>query len=228
MAIVVVCPGCRKRFRVSDKFAGRIGPCPNCKQLLEVPDKTKEIKIHAPQEFEQGGRSTNGQLPTQPIAWEETKFNPAVAATIAGAALLIFAAAFALGKLGLFTDNYLFTAVGLTLISPLLSLAAYSFLYSDDLEPYKGASLYIRATICGFIYVTLWGVYAYVQDVAITGEVWNWVFVAPPFFVLGSITAVATLDLEYGNAFFHYSFYLLVTIILRWAAGMNWIWDAKP
>src|SRR3990170_650254 len=27
MSIIIVCPGCGKRFKVSDKFAGKIGPC---------------------------------------------------------------------------------------------------------------------------------------------------------------------------------------------------------
>jgi hypothetical protein len=36
---------------------------------------------------------------------------------------------------------------------------------------------------------------------------------------------LACLDLEYGNGFFHYAFYLLVTVLLRWLAGMGWVWE---
>ena len=37
MPISVVCPGCKARFNVSDKFAGKKGPCPKCKTVLTVP-----------------------------------------------------------------------------------------------------------------------------------------------------------------------------------------------
>jgi hypothetical protein len=41
----------------------------------------------------------------------------------------------------------------------------------------------------------------------------------------GGMFALATLDLEIGDCLFHYSFYLLVTVVLRWVAGMKWVWD---
>ena len=37
MSIPVVCPGCRTRFKVSDRFAGQSGACPKCKAKIEVP-----------------------------------------------------------------------------------------------------------------------------------------------------------------------------------------------
>jgi len=58
----------------------------------------------------------------------------------------------------------------------------------------------------------------------VTGELWNWLFVVPPLVALGGATALASLDLDFGDAVFHYGFYLLVTVILRWAAGMGWVW----
>jgi hypothetical protein len=227
MSILVVCPGCLKRFSVKEKYAGKSGHCPKCKHPITVPNKTGEVKVHTPELFEQGGRSTKNQLVLKPIAREETNFDPLKAAGIACVAVLIFAGAFLGGKIGLFNDNLFATAVGLMLISPLLALAGYSFLYDDELEPYKNKSLFIRSAICGFIYVLLWGVFAYVSDNFMTGDLWNWVFIAPPFLAAGAIAAVNTLDLEFGNGFFHYSFYLLVIIILRWAAGMDWIWNIK-
>jgi len=225
MSILVVCPDCRKRFRVNEKFAGKTGPCPNCKYPIAVPAKAGEVKIQTPEQFEQGGRSTTDQLVLQPIAREQANFNLLTAAGIASIAGAIFAGALLGGKMGLFKDNHFTAAAGLALISPLLALAAYSFLYDEELEPYKGKSLFVRSAICGSIYALLWGVFAYVSDVTLTGEVWNWVFIAPPFFAAGTMVAATTLDLEFGNGFFHYSFYLLVTIILRWVAGMDWIWN---
>ena len=34
MAIDVTCPSCHTRFQVSDKFAGKSGPCPKCKNTI--------------------------------------------------------------------------------------------------------------------------------------------------------------------------------------------------
>ena len=61
----------------------------------------------------------------------------------------------------------------------------------------------------------------------ITGDVWVWLFVAPPLLALGGLVAMAAFDLDYGDALFHYGFYVLVTVILRWAAGMKWVWDVS-
>jgi hypothetical protein len=68
MSIIVVCPGCLKSFKVSDKFAGKSGPCPKCKRTLQVPTKETEVKIHVPEAFAGGGKSAAGKLITKPIA----------------------------------------------------------------------------------------------------------------------------------------------------------------
>ena len=59
----------------------------------------------------------------------------------------------------------------------------------------------------------------------ITGEIWSWLLVAPPFVMVGGLFAMAALDLDFGDALFCYGFYLVSTLILRWAAGMKWVWD---
>ncbi len=225
MSIIVVCPGCRKRYAVNEKFAGKAGHCPNCKHPILVPAPAAEVKIHTPQQFAGGGRSAADVPVLRPIAREQMKFNPLMAAGIACAATAIFAAVLLGGKIGLLNHHHFYTAAGLAIISPLLAWAGYSFLYDDELEPYKSRSLFIRSAICGLTYALLWGAFAYVSDIVLTGEVWNWVFIAPPFLLAGTMVAVTTFDLEYGNGFFHYSFYLLVIILLRWTAGLGWIWD---
>ena len=37
MAIQVLCSGCGSRFAVSDRFAGKTGPCPKCKKPITIP-----------------------------------------------------------------------------------------------------------------------------------------------------------------------------------------------
>ena len=73
------------------------------------------------------------------------------------------------------------------------------------------------------IYAALWGGYWYVPVEMrgfVAGEngegnMWMAIFVLPPFVVGGSLTALATLDLDFGSAFFHYSLYVIACVLLR-------------
>lgn len=235
MSILVVCPGCHKRFKVSDKFAGKSGACPSCKATIKVPTEAEEVKVHAPTEFAEGGRSTTGKLVTKPIARKETKISPVAAVAIGGGALTVLLVTWVGGRAGLFVSRgaegqnvgLLWCTLGLLLISAPLVVAAYTFLRDDELEPYQGTALYVRSAICAVSYVALWGIYSHVAGLGIlTGELWEWLFVLPPFLVAGALVALACLDLDFGSGFFHYAFYVLVTVLLGWIAGIHWLGEA--
>jgi hypothetical protein len=116
---------------------------------------------------------------------------------------------------------------GLLVVSPPLVVAGYSFLREEELEPYRGKWLWLRATVCALVYVALWaGLWAVLEYVPrdVTSTAWNWIFVGPPFFVIGAGAAFATLDLDFGSGFFHYCFYLLVTMALGAVAGLDMPW----
>jgi cation transport ATPase len=230
MSIPVTCPGCLKRFQVNDKFAGKSGPCPNCKKIIKVPAKTEEIVVHAPEEFEHGGRGASGKLVLKPIDREESKITPLLIAIIIAAILLIFVGDWIFGKIlfnkvVLFGFLDVFVTVGLLIVSPLTAFAGYSFLRNEELEPYRGTTLYVRTLICGAAYVILWGVFMYAFHKFAPADILNWGVLVVPFLVAGTAAAWVTLDLEPGNAFCHYAFYLFVTVLLRWIAGMGWIWQ---
>ena len=219
MSIIVVCKKCKKSFKVSDKFAGKSGPCPNCKATLRVPEKKEEVTIHAPEEFEGGGRSRTGKLITKPIARTDARFRPVVTVLIVAVSVGVAFLTWIGGREGLFESNFI-TTVGLLVLSPFLAIGAYEVLRDDEYEPYRGMALYLRAAACGTAYVALWGSFALLASRGlITGELWNWALVLPPLVVTGGLTAMGAFDLEFGNAMFHYSFYLLATLILRWLAG---------
>jgi hypothetical protein len=224
MSILVVCSGCRARFQVSDQYAGKSGPCPKCKALIQIPTPQEQVTIHGPAEFASGGRNAAGQLVAKPIARQEIKVRPAVAVAVGAAVVAVFMLTWAGGTV--LQGWLLARGLGLLLVSPPLVLAAYAFLRDDELEPYSGSALYLRTAICAVVYVALWGAFGYAAQQALTGEVWNWLFVAPPFVIIGALTALACLDLDFGSACFHYAFYLLVTIVLRWTAGMGWLWQS--
>ena len=85
--------------------------------------------------------------------------------------------------------------------------------------------LWIRSGVCGIGYVVLWGLFGYVSATMLTGELWQWLFVVPPLLAIGGAIPLVCLDLDYGAGFFHYAFYVLVTAVLRWVAGMGWVWE---
>jgi hypothetical protein len=231
MPIHVVCPGCRKAFNVSDKFAGQTGACPKCKGKITVPAKDEEVKVHGGQQFVSGGRSVTGQLLLKPISRRITRWDAKKALIVGGAVVGTLLATLIGRWTNLLGDGgplhgFLFCGLGLLVISPPLSFAAYTFLRDDEMEPFPTKELYIRCASCAGAYVVLWGAFAYVAGQGLlSGEAITWLVAAPPFFVLGTLAANVALELEYGNAFFHYSFYLLVTMALRWVAGLKWVWD---
>jgi hypothetical protein len=76
----------------------------------------------------------------------------------------------------------------------------------------------VRAVICGVVYALLWGVKGFLPP-DMTTDMWQWVFLAPPFLVAGALAALATLDLDWGTGVAHYSLYVMFTALLRWLAG---------
>jgi len=227
MSILVVCPGCRKRYTVSDQFAGKSGPCPNCKTTIKIPKKSEEVVIHAPREFERGGRGVTGRLIFRPIRRQEVKLTPVAVVSVVGLTLLVLICAWMLGRSGVLEGNLPFSAVALLVVSFPLAAGGYWFLHHDEeLAPYRGRQLYLRAAICALVYVILWGAYTYAAQRYLPGAMEFFTFVALGLLVIpGALAAHACLDLEAENAVLHYCFYLLVTIVLRWLAGFDWAWN---
>ena len=224
MAIQIVCPGCLKRFKVSDRFAGKKGPCPNCKTEIQIPRAEEEVVIQEPDEFVSGGKTLAGRHDNRPIARRDTKIKPIVAVAVGVGALAVFVVALLSGSAGTFQDNIPLVALALLLVSPPIAVAGYAFLYNDeDLQPYWGMKLYIRAAICGVIYTALWGGFIHVAGMFMTDELWEWIIVVP-FFIGGAMVALACLDLDFTGGFLHFSFYALLIVLLRWAVGLGWIW----
>ena len=143
---------------------------------------------------------------------------------MAGTVLAVFALAWLAG--GILDDFWLVRVPALLAVSFPLAWGGYFFLRDDEtLETYSGKPLWIRTAICATAYTLLWGVFGYVAPQVVTEDVWSWLLVGPPFLITGALIGLAAYDLDFGSGFFHYSFYLLVTILLRASAGMGWIWE---
>ena len=184
MPISVVCPGCKARFTVSEKFAGKKGPCPKCKVVITIPDKpTEEVTIHEPEQFAGGGKDAKGRPVLKPISRKVTKLSPVQMAAIGGAMIATLVIAFLLRGI---ENKVPIITIGLLLVSPPLAVAGYTFLRDDELEPYRARALMVRAALCGLGYSALWGVYwQLAANGLISGEPWQWLYVAPAFAVVG-------------------------------------------
>lgn len=225
MAIAVICPGCKQSFRVSDKFAGKQGPCPKCKAVITIPAQAAEVKIHAPQEYASGGKDSQGRPTAKPIRRKVTKYNRLVVIGGLAATVVIVAAAWLMGE-GLRTSVG-FRAIGLLVVTPPVVALGYLFFRDQEkLQFFTGSWLWIRVAICSAVYIALWIALGWVQQqFEFPQEVWQWFIIAPPMVILATLAPLGCFDMEFGNAFLHYAFYVFIVLALRMVAGMPHLWE---
>ena len=221
MPITVVCPGCHKRFKVSDEHAGKKGPCPKCKTQIKVPDKSDEVVVHAPEHF--GPKDTSGRATLKPIERTETKVSPLLTVIIIVTIFLTLGVAWMFRPQDGEEVAMPLLAFGAILLAPGLAWAGYTFLRDDELEPHRGLGLWIRIGACALVYAILWGLVVLVRVYVFEGdpfEVVHMVVILPIMVAIGSFAAYASLDLEFDTAAIHYGMYLGVTVILRLIMGL--------
>lgn len=220
MPISVVCTGCHKRFSVSDKFAGKKGPCPHCKTVIQVPSKAEEVVVHAPDGF--GPKDSTGQATLKPIERKDTKVSPLLTVAIIVGVIVALVVAF------LFRSPegdvpMLLLIVGAIALAPPLVWGGYAFLRDAELDSFRGKELLIRVAICSAVYAGLWGLMTLVTGYLLGDDpltVIHMVFIAPVMAGIGAFAAYASFDIEVGTAAIHYGLYLLVTVTLRLIMGL--------
>lgn len=221
MPIQVVCPGCKKRFQVSEKFAGKQGPCPSCKAVIKIPEKAEEVVIHAPDEVRgASGKTVTGQPTFKPIRRTHLTASPVTIMSIVGGVIVTLIVVLFI-RMGTTAEEPAPTAIlalGAILLSVPMALGGYVFLRDPELAAYRGTTLYIRVGICAAVYALLWGVWVVLRhywhfDLS-TDSPWL-VAIVPGLVAVGALASFSTLDLEYLTAAFHYGFYLGVCVLLR-------------
>jgi len=220
MPINVTCPSCHTRFKVSEKFAGRSGSCPKCKGPIEVPKLSDKVVIESAED--RGPKDSKGQLVLKPIERTEAKVAAPVWVVIGGASLVTFAVAFIVGRMSDGGPSATLLGLGAVLLAPPLVFGGYTFLRDDDLEPYRGSTLWLRIGICSLSYAAVWGLFAFIKWRLEMPEfdLPYLVVVFPAMVFIGGMAAAATLDLESTNAGMHYGLYLLITVLLRLTMGI--------
>jgi len=243
MSILVVCPGCHKRFKVSDKYAGQSGKCPSCKGLIKVPGLDEQVTVHEAN-YSQGAKDSKGVSILKPIEREETKLSKQSAWIIGGVAVAVLLVTWILGFV--FDEPVpeqtvdpdipawlqaeqsqsssggvpaWLLAIGAIVLAPPLVYAAYQVLRDAEKGSYAGKTLLKRVAICSAVYALLWVGFWYIPPEWRT-DMWSWLYMAPPLMFVGSFTALCCFDLEPSSSFFHYCFYLAATILLRVVIGL--------
>lgn len=243
MPIDVTCTGCKARFQVSDKFAGKQGPCPKCKAVIQVPEKSAQVVVHAPEVT--GPKDSKGKAVLKPITRKDTRLTPLLLVSLIGSVALVLGGAIALRFMyplpppekptpGVVARKAVkpaerpvptaFLALGALILAPPLSWAGYSFLRDDELEPLSGKELLTRTMICSATYATLWAIYLLVKMLALGGvspDATTMLWLVPPFVVAGGAVGYACFNLTYSVGLVHYGFYLVCTVLLRLVIGLS-------
>ncbi len=225
MAIIVTCPGCHKSFSVKDEFGGRKGPCPKCKTIITIPMPDKKVKVHGGEAFETGGTNASGEFVLKPIKRRETIFKPKTFAIITGSALLLFLLTWLLG--GILQKVPIAAYVGLILLTPPLVYAPYFFLRDTEaIEDLSKSALIFRTIVCSVIYLAFWTVYIFFAPALANAfdalfSYMTWPFAAIPLLIMGGIIAAFLFDLEMIDGYVHTTFYVAVTALLFWTAGLS-------
>lgn len=227
MPIPVICPGCKAQFQVSDKFAGKKGPCPKCKTVITIPELAPEIKIHAPPT--EGPKDSTGRPVFMPILREETKYSQTfIFAVVAAVVTVVLVSVI----VGLATKSRggapgFMLALGAVVLAPPLALAGYAMLRDQEATPYRGRTLYVRVATASAVYATLWAGYYWIGGYWVGDPppfpLYSLLYIVPVMVGIGGLAAYVAFDLEFGQAVMHYGLYLAATVILSMLAGVNWL-----
>ncbi len=222
MPIQVTCPGCLKRFTVNDKFAGKSGPCPSCRKVIKIPDKSEEVVIHAPEQS--GPKDSKGKSVLKPLRRSEVKISMPVMLAAGLSTFIVFGLALGIRLTGEAPPTALLV-IGSMLLAPPLVFVGYWFLRDDELEGFRGRELLVRCGICAAVFAGCWLLFAFVP-IYLSGESTlaevndgYKLFVIPVMIVIGSCAAVLVLELEVIQGALQYLLYFAITMILALIMG---------
>ena len=224
MPIQVTCPGCLKRFTVNDKFAGKSGPCPSCRKVIKIPDKSEEVVIHAPEQS--GPKDSTGRSVLKPLRRKEVKLSVPVMLAAGISTFIVFGLALGIRLTGQ-APPFALLVSGAMLLAPPLVLVGYWFLRDDELDGYVGRELIIRCGICAAAFAGCWLIFAFVP-MYLSGEKSAaevpgsyMLFTLPIMVIIGTFVSVGTLELEFVQGALHYLLYLAITLILALTMGTS-------
>lgn len=219
MPIRVTCPGCLKKFQVSEQFAGQKGPCPNCKKEITIPDPEKDkVVIHAP-EFS-GPTDSKGQSVLKPLARQQNRITPVQIAIIIAVVLVYLIVAIAIRFKVEKPENPLdyplsVLILGAIALGPPMAFTGYFFLKNEERGSFGGRELWIRVTVCGLLFALLWFA-PMLTAYAFRGYTTTAIVVAvAAMFAIGGAVAMGCFELEFILALVHYGIYFGMCVLMR-------------
>ena len=208
------------RFDVSEKFAGKEGPCPKCKKIIQVPALEEQVVVHAPEHS--GPKDSSGQAILKPIARSETK--------LSGLHLAIIGAAIALFVGGAFFVRSMYPGkellpqwvlgLGALLVAVPIAYAGYTFLRNQDAAPFYGQDLWSRLGICAVVYAALWLLMP-VMAYAFPGNQVGAIVALVGMISAGGAIGMLVLQFDFFFGILHYGMFLGICLIGRLIVGLK-------
>ena len=221
MSIRVTCTGCHKRFTVSEKYAGKEGPCPACDKMIQIPSLEEEVVIHAPADA--GPVDTEGRSVLQPITRTETNLSGVHWTLIAVSILGFFIGAillrFMVDDKSAFPPAYL--AIGAFFVALPTTFSGYAFLRNQELSGFVGKPLAYRMLFCSAAYTVLWAALPLMKYAFAGNDFGASLSAVVAMLALGAAVAFYLLDFDYLTGLMHYGMYLGVCLIGRWLVGVG-------
>lgn len=220
MPIRVTCSGCHTRFNVSEKFAGKEGPCPKCKKVIKIPALEEEVVIHAP---ETGPKDTAGRPILKPIERQETNLSSVQLTLIATSIIGFFVGALVLRIMVPDKSSFPLPILWLAafLIAPPIVFGAYTFLRDQDLGSFVGKELWVRVLVCSAIYAALWFLMPIAKYAFDGYEMGSWGSAIGGMIAIGAAASMLTLDLDYFMGIVHFGMYLGICLLGRLIVGIG-------
>lgn len=221
MSIRVTCAKCHTRFDVSEKFAGKEGPCPKCKTTIQIPAADEQVVLHAPEHT--GPKDSKGGAVLKPISRSETILSGVQITLIVASIIGFLVGAFILGKV--FTDKENFPiwllAVGAIAVAFPIAYVAYTFLRNQEAAPFYGNDLWARLGICAVIYSLLWLVmplmgYAFPGNAGMGAIIGLAVIIAA-----GGAAGMLALEFDYLFGILHHGMYIGICLLARVILGLD-------
>ena len=220
MPIHVICPGCHKRFNVSDQFAGQKGPCPGCKTEIQIPSLEDQVQILEP---ELAPAQQSAKVSLKPIRRRAEGLTRkhwiivgAVVAVGLALALVIRFDPPAEGE----SANWIMLFIVALALGPPICLSGYAILREHEAEPYPPRAAINRSVSCGLVYAVMWRLFTMIPDwMSVSDSPLMIGIIGVSVILFSSLAAIAAFDFEFLMATTHVVFFAALMAFFCWIAG---------
>ncbi len=227
MSIHVICPGCMTQFEVSDRFAGKKGPCPKCGHIIEIPKQN--VTIVSPDELVVDGKKVQNPDHIRPI--EQKSYSFTASAILVN--LSVLTAVLAVALVFHFVHFLpLAIPVGVALVLavayPLMKYGYMTFRDPNDLEIFLGGQLGKKSILGAAVLLALWLVYELILYYLNPGGMALAYLV--PVALFAAFVPIVIFDMDFTDALAVAVVFLLAVILLRglmFGQENGWIWHRR-